>query len=58
MIKNFKYMWKHHRSLCLLTWAYLAPAFLVYIATMDAGLSRGAGAVGIITASPFIWKFS
>lgn len=58
MIKNFKYMWKHHRSFCLLTWSYLAPAFIVYVATRDTELARGAGGVGILVASPFIWKFA
>ncbi len=58
MLKNFKYMWKNHPSFCLLTWSYLVPAFLVYIATRDVDMSKGAGMVGLITASPFIWKLS
>lgn len=58
MIKNFKHMWKHHRSFCLLSWSYLVPAFIVFLATRDTELAQGAGAVGILAASPFIWKFS
>lgn len=54
---NLKYFWKNHRSLCLLTWCYVAPAILVYVLTRDSDLSRGAGAVGVVTGSPFIWKF-
>lgn len=58
MIKNFKYMWAHHRSFVLLSWAYLIPAMVTYVICHDVQSAVCIGGLGIASLAPLIWKFS
>lgn len=53
-----KYMWKNHRSLCLLVLAYIVPAQVTFYLTWDSQLAVCAGGLAILAASPLIWKYS
>lgn len=58
MIKNFKYMWAHHRGFVLLSWAYLFPATITYLIGHDAHDAVSIGGLGILLAAYPIWKYA
>lgn len=58
MIKNFKYMWAHHRGFVLLSWAYLFPAMVTYAITLNAQDAVSIGGLGIVLTAFPIWKYT